>query len=873
MQASLNHTYRLVWSDVLNAFVAVAECVRGRGKGSGRKKSRLSRGLLSGAVLLSAAAAAHAQLPTGGEIVGGSGSIASSGNSLTVTQTSERMAANWQSFSIGQGHSVNFVQPSSSSVALNRVLGSDVSVIQGALNANGQIFLVNPNGVLFSPTAQVNVGAIVASTLNISTQDFMAGNYRFEGASSNAIINQGNISARGNGQGGGSIALIAARIENTGSLSAHAGHVLMGAGNRVRLDLGGPVKIEVEEGALNALIEQGGAIRADGGLVYLTARAAGDLVTTVINHSGITEAQTLATGESGQIYLMGDMRNGRIEVAGTLDASAPNGGDGGFVETSAAVVQIDPQVHVTTLSSFGDTGTWLIDPTNFTISPGSAAQTDNGIGADTLSTALNSNNVIIQTVATGSGNGDIFVNAAVTKTSGPATTLTLAAHRNINVTRLISGSGGHALNVVLAARAFGGDAGHVNISGGGIRTYGGNITIGGGDTTASGFAINLNNLAGVRIQDAVIDATGDGSGAADATLPTATSGGNITIRGKGNSTFNGAYQWGVQTQNNVAIVTGGSGSISIEGRGGNGQAAWAVGSVGVVLEDGSFVKANTGSITIRGYAGSGGDRYGIASTESNKLIGTNGQLLFEGDSLLIRNATLTIFAGQDSDIKMPIVGCSDVDQGCDAFTFEKRGPGILNLWGNAEHWDANRPGDTVATSTNGIFTDAGNRVNVVAITADQALFAFGTRPTTVNVVEQSSAAVIGGSGGGVVPPAPEPTPEQPPANPAQPIQNAIANAQQLAAAPAATDFGLGTGAGGGLDTAALGLNPVSFVATPQPDITLSGGLQLVQTDQVPEGAGPLTQSAGVDPSGFMRVFVVRGGINVPEWALAAEERN
>ncbi len=289
------------------------------------------------AVGLLFANAGHAELPKGGKIVGGAGSISSTGTTMTVTQTTERMAADWQSFSIGKGHTVNFVQPNSNSVALNRVLGSDVSVIQGALNANGKLFLINPNGVLFTPDAHVNIGALVASTLNITTENFMAGNYRFEGASSNAIVNQGNITAHGDGSGGGTVALIAAKIVNQGAITAHKGNVLMGAGSRVTLNLGGPVSIEVEQGALDALIEQGGAIKADGGLVYLTAKAANDIVTTVINHTGITEAQTLATGESGQIYLMGDMAKGRVEVAGSLDASAPNGGDGGVVETSYAI--------------------------------------------------------------------------------------------------------------------------------------------------------------------------------------------------------------------------------------------------------------------------------------------------------------------------------------------------------------------------------------------------------------------------------------------------------------------------------------------------------------------------------------------------------
>ncbi|MGN5727377.1 hypothetical protein ACNQOS_19305, partial [Acinetobacter calcoaceticus] len=84
--------------------------------------------------------------------------------------------------------------------------------------------------------------------------------------------------------------LIAAKIENTGRIEAPRGHVLMGAGQSVTLDLGAPVKIQVEQGALNALIQQGGAIKADGGYVYLTAKAAGDLASAAINHSGITEA-------------------------------------------------------------------------------------------------------------------------------------------------------------------------------------------------------------------------------------------------------------------------------------------------------------------------------------------------------------------------------------------------------------------------------------------------------------------------------------------------------------------------------------------------------------------------------------------------------
>ncbi|HEX9859211.1 MAG TPA: filamentous hemagglutinin N-terminal domain-containing protein, partial [Paracoccaceae bacterium] len=302
-------------------------------------------------------------LPGGESISAGSGSISQSAGHMVIDQTTDRMAIDWQRFSIGQGNSVTFNQPSSGAIGLNRVLGSEVSLIQGALNANGRVFLLNPSGVLFGPTAQVNVGGLVASTLALDNDDFLNGRFTFSGGSPGSVINRGEINAAD----GGFVALIAATVENSGSVTANGGSVLLGAGSKVTLDLGGPVKLEVEEAAIDALIEQGGAIRADGGLVYLTARAAGELASTVINHTGITEARTLVTGETGKIYLMGDMDHGRIEVGGTLDASAPNGGDGGFVETSAASLQVAEGTQVTTLAPSGMTGSWLIDPLDYTI--------------------------------------------------------------------------------------------------------------------------------------------------------------------------------------------------------------------------------------------------------------------------------------------------------------------------------------------------------------------------------------------------------------------------------------------------------------------------------------------------------------------------
>ncbi|MGJ8618991.1 MAG: filamentous hemagglutinin N-terminal domain-containing protein [Methylophilaceae bacterium] len=287
--------------------------------------------------------AASSELPTNGKVVVGTGAISQSGNVMTINQNTDLMAINWKTFNVGADSTVNFVQPNSYSVALNRVLGSDVSVIQGKINANGYVALVNPNGILFTPTAQVNVGGLIASTLNISNKNFINGNYTVSGKSSNAVINQGNITAFD----GGAVMLIAAKVKNEGTIVANKGNVSFAAGSRVTLDFGGPVKVQVTKSAVDALIENGGAIKADGGMVYFTASAANAITTTVINNTGIIEAKTLSTGEKGEIHLLGDNVNDHIIVGGKLDVSAPNGGEEGTVTIDAASIKYTNSAIIT----------------------------------------------------------------------------------------------------------------------------------------------------------------------------------------------------------------------------------------------------------------------------------------------------------------------------------------------------------------------------------------------------------------------------------------------------------------------------------------------------------------------------------------------
>ncbi|MFM1880978.1 MAG: Heme/hemopexin-binding protein precursor, partial [Pseudomonadota bacterium] len=128
-----------------------------------------SLGLLAATIVVSLSSAPSwaSVLPEGGQITLGQATLTRTGDQLIIEQKTRDLSATWQSFSIGQGNKVTFKQPSVDAVAVNRVLGSDVSAIQGALESNGKVFLINPNGILFSKTAQVNVGALVASTLEL----------------------------------------------------------------------------------------------------------------------------------------------------------------------------------------------------------------------------------------------------------------------------------------------------------------------------------------------------------------------------------------------------------------------------------------------------------------------------------------------------------------------------------------------------------------------------------------------------------------------------------------------------------------------------------------------------------------------------------
>ena len=189
------------------------------------------RGLLLGAVVgLTAGSSAWAN-PEGPTVVHGQVSVSRPDlNTLNITN-SPGAVLNWRSFSIGANQTTRFIQQSANSSVLNRVIGENPSQILGQLLSNGRVFLVNPNGVVFGPNSVVDVAGLIASTLQMSDADFMAGRYHFKGDDAGAIDNRGYIRAGP----GGEVVLIAPSIENSGIIEAEGGQLILAAGRSVTL--------------------------------------------------------------------------------------------------------------------------------------------------------------------------------------------------------------------------------------------------------------------------------------------------------------------------------------------------------------------------------------------------------------------------------------------------------------------------------------------------------------------------------------------------------------------------------------------------------------------------------------------------------------
>ena len=274
--------------------------------------------------------------PTAASVVHGQASFAQQGSVLTITN-SNGAVINWQGFSIGSGETTRFVQPSSASSVLNRVVGPNPSSILGNLSSNGRVYLINPAGIMVGAGAKIDVAAFVASTLNIRTEDFLANRLNFQPTpGAGAVRNEGIITT----PQGGQVYLVAPKVENTGTIVAPGGEVALAAGRSVQIgDTASPgVRIVVDGGEsatnLGRVVAEAGRIGMFGALV----RNSGSLNAS----SAVVDGGRILLKATGDTFVDGDAgitatgaRGGRVEILGqrvaltdraSVDASGANRG-------------------------------------------------------------------------------------------------------------------------------------------------------------------------------------------------------------------------------------------------------------------------------------------------------------------------------------------------------------------------------------------------------------------------------------------------------------------------------------------------------------------------------------------------------------------
>ncbi|GGC01819.1 two-partner secretion domain-containing protein [Pseudoduganella buxea] len=728
----MNNIYRSIWNPAAGTFVAVSEHANGAGKqsshGTGLAMTALPMTALALSLML-VGTVAHA-LPTGGVVTAGVAAIGGTPGSVVITQSTPNAVINWHGFDVAAGESVRFVQPGSNAVALNRVLGSDPSSILGTLSANGKVFLINPNGILFGRGATVNVAGLVASSLALGDADFMAGRYGFAGTGTGAVTNHGTINAPG-----GYVALLGARVANDGIIAARLGSVALAAGSAITLDVAGDglLNVAIGQGAIDALVQNGGLIQADGGQVLLSARAAGGLLQGAVNNSGVIEARSLEQ-RHGTIRLAGDATTGSVQVGGKLDASGlgagqtggtvqvlgnsvnltgatidasgdaggglvhigggfhgdpaipaahdtvvdggavhadaigtgnggrialwsvgrtavnatltarggAQGGDGGFIETSGKDVVLGAGKSISTVAPQGRTGTWLLDPVNWTIAAAGGDETPGDVvtsmaSSDRLINATNDitvadalvwttgqklaldagHDVRIDASMTASTAGsaimltagnDVLVNAALTA-SAMGSRIVLTAGRDVTSTAAITATATDAKIAMTAGRDVSVVA--ITADGGGSADLvaRGTVTLN-GQVSADNGAVTL-----------VADNDGTGPGIAGGTVrfvgPASVSAMATTIR------FNPATYAGTTTE--IADYTTKVASGAIDAR------AWVFAQADNKVYDGN----RAATLSLRGTPNVGNSVALVAgsATFDNKNVGTTKPVAFTGYTL------------------------------------------------------------------------------------------------------------------------------------------------------------------------------------------------------------------------------------------------
>lgn len=308
----MNHVYRLIWREAAGGFVAVAEAARAGGARTSRSVRRA--GVALGTLLAATAAQAAG---TGFHVVDGSATIATSDGTTTVTQTTQGVRIDWQTLGVAPGEILKFTQPNTSAVALNVVKGGVPTEIQGQLQANGNVFILNPNGVLVGAGAQVSVGGFLASTADVGSFNTATGALVLVNHDSTAEVrNEGSIVVTQ----GGVVALVGNKVVNTGTIVAPGGGIYLLGGGRVEFKPGDgrPFTYTLTTDSARAInLVNTGTLRATGGQIAMDARST---MQAVVNTSGVVEAGAVSAGADGSIRLTALGGAGEVRASGTLDA-------------------------------------------------------------------------------------------------------------------------------------------------------------------------------------------------------------------------------------------------------------------------------------------------------------------------------------------------------------------------------------------------------------------------------------------------------------------------------------------------------------------------------------------------------------------------
>lgn len=527
-------------------------------------------------------------LPTGGVVASGDATFNYGGTQLDINQSSQRVVIDWNSFNIGTAATTQFNQSGASAIAVNRVNDVNPSQILGNLRANGQVVILNTNGVIFGQNASIDVSGLLVSTGQIDADAFMqngAINLSNINAANGTIENNGNITINN----AGLAAFVAPNVINNGVITARLGKIaLASGGDKATVDLYGDglVEMTLDDNASKALIDNKGQLKADGGVIAVTAKAAKEVVDSVINMGGVVEANTVGV-KNGKIIL--GATNADVVVSGKVNAKGGNGvikatsnrnigvtadaefnadaglsgnggdvrliadqslvflgaisarggsenGNGGFVDTSGLeAIYVDGRVDAS--AENGESGTWLIDPSDLEIVSGSNSNVSGNpftptggffsgvsrLNVSNITNALNAGtNVTITTAGSPDKllqDGTIKIKTSILKTLGTAATLTMNAVGSIiQEAGTVISSTANKLNLNMTADKS------ITLNGS-ISTNGGNVALKTGNafTLASGKTVNAGagtvsvrsdkvNINGNMSADTIAFSRGDSQG-------------------------------------------------------------------------------------------------------------------------------------------------------------------------------------------------------------------------------------------------------------------------------------------------------------------------------------------------------------------------